>query len=377
MGVPLKYVQINVCSDNWADSIVFKKHRELQEEGHESWVFWARGNHDQDQYMCKIASFPEVCFDLLQTRIDGHPGFYSKGITKRLLDRLDLIKPDVVHLHVLLGYYLNIEMLFNWLAQNNCEVIWTMHDCWAFTGHCIYFTYVGCEQWKSGCGVCQECPQRDTYPETFHRGLESENYFKKRELILQIPADRMTLIAPSQWMADLVSESYLSKYRVEVVHNQINREVFKPTASSFRDDNEIGNRCMVLGVASKWSERKGLFDFVKLSKLIDSSKIAIVLVGLSRKQLNEIPSNIIGFEKLSSASELASVYSAADVFFNPTLEDNYPTVNLEAEACGTPVISYDTGGCSETISLPESKIVQTGDLHATLELIMGMAKGLK
>lgn len=356
----MRYVQINAYANGWADSIIFSKHRELQEQGHESWVFWTRGEHEQDEYMQKIASYPEVCLDALLTRIDGCAGFHSKGITRRLLKRLDEIDPDVVHLHVLLGYYINVRMLFEWLAQHRCKVIWTLHDCWAFTGHCIYFTYVKCMQWQSRCTASTSCPQKRTYPETVFGGDRSVgwSFDEKKRLFTMLPPERMRLITPSKWLADLVKQSFLAKYDVEVVHNTVDASVFKPTPSDFHERYGIGDRFMVLGVASKWTQRKGLQDFVRLACELDSERFVVVVVGLSKKQINKLKCKLIALPRTSSLEELAGIYTAADVFFNPTQEDNFPTVNLESEACETPIITYDTGGSKETINRPDSVVVQ-------------------
>ncbi len=370
----MKYVQINAYSGGWADSIIFKKHRELIARGEESWVFWARGNHEQDVHMQCIASYPEVCVDVLQTRLDGKPGFHSKGITRRLLAKLDEIDPDVVHLHLLLGYYINIEMLFNWLASHRCKVVWTLHDCWAFTGHCIYFTYVKCMQWKTRCAACTSCPQKRTYPETLASdGAVRWSFDQKKRLFTMLSPERVQLVTPSQWLSDLVRQSFLAKYDVKVVNNTINSDVFKPTPSDFRERYNIGERFMVLGVASKWSKRKGLPDFVRLAKELDSERFALVLVGLNDKQIEQVQSEVstvVALGKTSTVQELAEVYTAADVFFNPTNEDNYPTVNLEAEACGTRVVSYDTGGCRETLRRADSHVVD--NVFEALETILSL-----
>lgn len=357
----MKYVQINAYSGGWADSIIFKKHRELMAGGDESWVFWARGDHEQDEYLQRIASYPEVCVDVLQTRLDGKPGFHSKAITRRLLKKLDEIDPDVVHLHLLLGYYINVEMMFEWLSAHRCKVVWTLHDCWAFTGHCIHFTYVKCDQWRTGCACGAACPQKRTYPETF-AGDDAVrwSYEQKKRLFTMLPPERVQLITPSLWLADLAKQSFLSKYDIMVVHNTINKEIFNPTPSDFRERYGLENRFVVLGVASKWSERKGLADFVRLAKDLDSECFAVVLVGLSEKQITQVKAGaeqIVALPRTSTPQELAAAYTAADAFFNPTTEDNYPTVNLEAEACGTPVVTYDTGGCRETVKDVRSVVV--------------------
>lgn len=356
----MKYVQINAYCGGWADSIIFSKHRKLQAQGVESYVFWARGAHEEDKYMQKIAHYPEVCLDVVQTRLDGKAGFHSKGITKRLLKKLDEINPDVVHLHILLGYYINIEMLFNWLAEHSCQVKWTLHDCWAFTGHCIYFTYVKCIQWKRHCIYDYPCPQISTYPKTYCKKNVGWNFEQKKRLFTMLPENRLHLITPSYWLANLVKQSFLAKYNVEVVHNTVNTDIFKPTPSDFRRRYGLEDKFIVLGVASVWSERKGLDDFIQLANELDDS-FAIVLVGLNKKQMKHLPKQIIALPRTDTPQELAEIYSAANVLFNPTKEDNYPTVNLEAEACGTPVVTYDVGGCRETIHLIQSRIVNDVD----------------
>lgn len=352
------YVHINTVPNGSTGGIMMKEHRELLAVGEESFAFWGRGRDAEDEHEMRFASDLEVKADVLQTRLDGKAGFHSKAATKRLLARLDKINPDVVHLHNLHGYYLNVEMLFEWLAEHDCKVEWTLHDCWAFTGHCAYFTYVKCAQWKSHCAYAKPCQQLGTYPKTYSKASCSWNFEQKKRLFNLVPADRMKLITPSQWLADLVGESFLAKYPVEVRHNTIDTSVFKPTPSDFRERYGIGDRFMILGVASPWTERKGLADFVRLAGELDSEKYAVVLVGLSKNQVKEMPAGIVGLGRTDSSQKLAGIYSTADVFFNPTTEDNFPTVNLEAEACGTPVVTYDTGGCAETLQREESCTVQ-------------------
>ncbi len=358
----MKYVQISTHADGWGKTILFDKHAELQEQGVESYVFWARGKHEEDRYMKCISCFPESVFDLFLTKIDGKAGFHSWMQTRRLLRMLDEIQPDVVHLHVLIGYYLNIEMLFEWLARSNCKVIWTLHDCWAFTGHCIHFSSVGCQQWMTCCGGQAECPQTDTYPATFNRRSVKWNYESKRRLFTSIPPERMSFITPSFWLASLVSQSFLSNYAVEVIHNHIDASVFHPVCGRFKKVHGIEGRFLILGVSTSWSNRKGLDDFLRMAERYESEAV-VCLIGLSSRQVRQISriglSNLLLLEKTDSIDDLVDAYSSADVFFNPTKEDNFPTVNLEAEACGAPVITYDVGGCRETVSSPSSRCVST------------------
>lgn len=371
----MKYVQINAYSSGWADSIIFSKHRELQTQGHESWVFWARGEHEQDDHMVKIASYSEVCLDALLTRIDGRAGFHSKGVTRRLLRRLDEIDPDVVHLHLLLGYYINVEMLFRWLANHHCRVVWTLHDCWAFTGHCIHFTYIGCDQWRTvGCASCASCPQKRTYPETQFGGDRSVNrsFIDKKELFTLIPRERMQLITPSQWLANLVKQSFLSKYDVEVLRNTVDTSVFKPTASDFRERYGIGERFMLLGVASKWTEQKRLDVFIDLSRSLDSERFAVVIVGLNKQQIKQAGGKLIALPRTDSPRTLAEIYTAADILINPGVEETFGMNVAEAAACGTRSIVIEGSACAE---VAEDAIAITADMSGLVNILETLAVG--
>ena len=351
------YAHINTVPNGSTGGIMMKEHREMLAKGEDSYAFWGRGREAENDHEMKFASDLEVKVDVLRTRLDGKAGFHSRAATERLLGRLDEIQPEVVHLHNLHGYYVNIEMLFGWLAKHDCRVEWTLHDCWAFTGHCAHFTYAKCAQWQSRCAYSEPCPQLNTYPKTYSKRSCSWNFEQKKRLFNLLSADRMKLITPSHWLEGLVKQSFLAKYPVEVRHNTIDVSVFKPTPSDFRERHGIGDRFMILGVASPWTERKGLSDFVRLAKELDPNKYAIVLAGLSEKQIKALPEDVVGLTRTDSPEELAGIYTAADVFFNPTQEDNFPTVNLEAEACGTPVLTYDTGGCRETVQREDSAVL--------------------
>ena len=356
------YAHINTVPNGSTGGIMMKEHHELLARGEDSYVFWGRGREAQNDHEMKFCTDLEVKIDALQVRLDGRAGFHSNKATRRLLSRLDEIKPDIVHLHNLHGYYINVEMLFNWLAAQDCRVEWTLHDCWAFTGHCAHFTYVKCAQWKTHCAYSKPCPQLGTYPKTVCRSSCARNFEAKRRLFTIVPPERMTFISPSYWLSDFVKESFFGDYPIKVCHNTVDSSVFRPTPSDFRGRHGIGDKFMVLGVASPWTERKGLSDFVRLAGELDSKRYAIVLVGLSSEQVKILPKSVVGLSRTDSVQELAAIYSAADIFFNPTLEDNFPTVNLEAEACGTPVLTYDTGGCRETVELANSLVVDGFDM---------------
>ena len=328
------YVHINTVPNGSTGGIMMKEHRELLAVGEESFAFWGRGRDAEDEHEMRFASDLEVKADVLQTRLDGKAGFHSKAATKRLLARLDKINPDVVHLHNLHGYYLNVEMLFEWLAEHDCKVEWTLHDCWAFTGHCAY---------------AKPCQQLGTYPKTYSKTSCSWSFEQKKRLFNLVPADRMKLITPSQWLADLVGESFLAKYPVEVRHNTIDTSVFKPTPSDFRERYGIGDRFMILGVASPWTERKGFVDFVRLAGELDFDKYAIVLVGLSEKQIKLLPTNIIGLQRTDSLRVLAEIYTAADIYVTPSIEETFGMTVAESNACGTFAVVVEGTACMEAV----------------------------
>jgi glycosyltransferase involved in cell wall biosynthesis len=289
----------------------------------------------------------------LQTRIFDNHGMASKIATKKLIKQIKQINPNIIHLHNIHGYYLNYAILFEYLNELNIPIVWTLHDCWSITGHCTYFSFVGCNKWKS---ECYSCPQKKSYPTSWFIDRSKENFRLKKKHFTSL--SNMTIVPVSNWLSDLIKESYLHKYPIRTIHNGIDLSVFKPSDSEkFKSMYNIQNKFILLGVANKWELRKGLKDFVELSNLLDSD-YKIVLVGLSRKQIEQLPDNILGIERTESVEGLAEIYSAGDVFLNPTYEDNFPTTNLEALACGTPVITYETGGSPEAID--ESTGIGTG-----------------
>jgi len=346
----LKVLQINtVCGVGSVGRIVRQIHEALREKGHESYIAYGRKPLGCDGAI-RIGGDLDVYFHVFLTRVFDLHGFGSKKATKKFLKIVEEINPDIIHLHNIHGYYLNIEVLFDFLKSFDKPVVWTLHDCWAFTGHCSYFTYAKCERWKTG---CYSCPEKKSYPRSVIFDNSKSNYARKKKAFTG--AKNMTLVTPSQWLAGLVKESFLGDYPVQVIPNGIDTEVFKPTPSDFKKRYGLDGKFLILGVANVWEKRKGFDYFLDLSKYLSDDEI-IVLVGLSDERIKNLPNNIIGIKRTNSAKELAEIYTAADVFFNPTLEDNYPTVNLEAQACGTYVITFDSGGAKETIISKESGI---------------------
>ena len=292
------------------------------------------------------------------SRLTDHTGLYSKAQTRYLIRRIKAYDPDVIHLHNLHGYYINYEILFRYLAGAGKPVVWTLHDCWAMTGHCTHFVGADCDRWKWG---CEQCPLLRDYPVCYTRGDVTGNYARKKAAFTSV--GRMTVAAPSRWLGNLAEQSFLGKYPVEVIPNGIDTDIFRFRESNFREKNGLLGKKIVLGVANVWGEKKGLQDFYRLAQMLPGD-YRIVLVGLTDQQIQQLPDGILGIARTENAAALAEIYSAADVFANPTYEDTYPTVNLEAQACGTPVVSYDVCGCPETIQPGCGETVACADVNA-------------
>ncbi|WP_455937184.1 glycosyltransferase [Gemella morbillorum] len=341
----MKVVQINTFPYKSTGHIMMNIHRVLAEQGHDSYVCWGRGRVSENEHEIVINDNLGVEFHALYTRIFDKTGFASSRATKILLQKLDEIKPDIIHLHNVHGYYINIEMLFNYIRKHDIKVAWTLHDCWSMTGHCACFEMCGCEKWKSGCFKCE---QTNTYPSSKILDNSKSNWEKKRALFTGL---NIIIITPSEWLKNIVQQSYLKEYPCVVINNGIDLNIFgeisKKRIKEVKEKYDLDDRKIILGVASEWLPRKGLNDFFKLSEMMKD--VQFVLVGLTEKQLKKLPQNIRGIKRTENQEELVALYTIADIFFNPTYEDNFPTTNLEALACGTPVLTYDTGGSPEVL----------------------------
>ena len=305
-----------------------------------------------------IGTIGENLLHRLAAPLVSADGVFSLLATAKLICELKSFAPDVIHLHNLHGWYLNYGMLFRYIKEKDIRVVWTLHDCWAFTGQCPHFEMAGCEKWKTG---CHYCPQYREYPETvFDR--THVMWRKKREWFTGVKG--MTIVTPSWWLADLVRRSFLQEYPVRVIHNGIDLEIFRPTPGNFKEKHGIPeNVHIVLGVASVWGCRKGLDVFIELAKCLDEN-YRIVLVGTDRQVDKQLPSNVISIHRTYDQQELAEIYTVADVFVNPTREETLGLVNIEALACGTPVITFNTGGSPECIDDTCGCVVNKEDIAA-------------
>ena len=362
----MKVIQINsIVNSGSTGRITEEMGALLLAKGHQSIIAFGRGSRPSRSQLIKIGNKWDTYWHGLQTVVFDRHAFASTAATEKLIREIEVLKPDVIGLHNLHGYYINIKTLFTYLRTTQIPVVWTLFDCWSFTGHCTYFDDINCTKWIQG---CYECPKKKKYPSSFLIDNSKENYQDKKNLYADFK--NLQVVVHSKWLQNLVGHSFLNKIPIHHIFSGIDLNVFKPldNKSEIITKYQLATKKIVLGAASIWDKRKGLNDFIQLNSWLSSGE-TIVLVGLNRQQIKLLPSNIVGIERTENVSELAALYSAADVFVNPTLQDNFPTTNLEALACGTPVISYNTGGSPEAIDEATGFIIEKGNVEGLAEAV--------
>ena len=360
----MKILMINVvCGIRSTGRICTDLATALEDQGHEVKIAYGREEVPEQfqRYAVRIGTDLDVEIHGVLARTLDASGFGSKSATKKFIEWVKDFDPDVIHLHNIHGYYINIEILFNYLRNCRKKIIWTLHDCWASTGHSAYCDAIGCEKWKTG---CSHCPNLKEYPKSY-LDFSNRNWKRKRELFNEIP--ELTIVTPSNWLAGLVKASFLSDYPLTVIHNGIDTSQFYPLKSDFREKYGIGNKFILLGVATTWEERKGLNDYYELASSI-GNEYQVVLVGLSKTQLRRSPSNIIGLERTNNIRELVNIYCAADLYVNLSYDETFGLTNVEAQLCGKPVVGYDSGAMKESIA-QGGIIVPRGDIPAVARAI--------
>lgn len=340
----------------------------LVNHGHESVAAFGKTYREGNSLIIRIGNKKDFLLHVINTRLCDHHGFSSKRATERFINRIKQVRPDIIHLHNIHGYYLHVGVLFEYLKKAMKPIIWTFHDCWPFTGHCSHFQYVSCNKWQA---ECDRCPNIHGYPKSWFIDNSNSNFHKKKEIFTGL--ERLLLVSPSEWLAKHLRNSFLSDYETMVINNGVDLDKFRPIINEGINSKFNINKKYILGVASVWTERKGLGDFFKLRKIIDP-EIEIVLVGLSKRQLTLLPQGIKGISRTENINELALFYSGAEVFLNPTYVDNFPSVNIESLACGTPVITYNTGGSAESLDRLTGIIVDKGDINGMANALNSICK---
>jgi len=346
-----------------------------EREGWHNWCAYGKGRDGLRECTTDVIpvgnNLSTALHGILTRAFDRH-GLGSTFATHRFVKKLQEIDPDIIHIHNIHGYFLNYPILFDYLKNSRAKVIWTVHDCWLYTGHCYHYSYIGCNKWQSGCG---NCPQRGAFPRSLLFDRSRLNFIDKMNSFTSIPKDRLTIVTVSEWMRREMSKSFLKDYNFETIHNGINTTIFQPCEADDDIKMRLGidpDKKIILGLASIWLEEKGLYDFIKMAEMLRPDEV-IVLVGVDDKIAKILPSSIIHIKRTESLEMLAQLYSAATVFVNPTWQDNYPTVNLEAISCGTPVVTYRTGGSVESVTASIGFIVEQGDVAGLVEAVRKIA----
>lgn len=351
----MRVIQINsTCGIGSTGKICVGVSEQLTKENHPNCILFT-GKTSGYPLGISCAESNRLRTQALKAKILGNYGFNSKQATKKMIAELKRSEPDIVHIHNIHSHDCHLEMLFSFLRRQKIKIVWTFHDCWAFTGYCSHFTMAGCDKWESRC--C-DCPQRREYSWLFDRS--GELFDRKKKLFEGLD---LTIVTPSLWLADKVKRSFLQDHPIEVINNGIDLDVFKPIQSDFRSKYGAEDKKLILGVSFGWGRKKGLDVFVDLARRL-SEDYQIVLVGADEAVDKTLPDNILSIRRTQNQQELAAIYSSADVFVNPSREENYPTVNMEALACGTPVITFRTGGSPEMIDDDCGSVVECDDVNA-------------
>lgn len=349
----MKVVQINGASQNGSTGrIVSQLSDVMTHRGIENYIIasgYKECNSKDNVYI--VSSNFKVKMHQMEAYILGDAGFHSNGTTKHIIQILESIKPDVVHLHHIYGFWLNVEVLLKYLKKLGIPVVWTLHDFWAITGHCTHFESIGCEKWKNECGLCE---QKGCYPYSliFDR---SKDLFNRKKRIFQ-GWNHLHIVTVSEWVAHFVKMSYLRDKMVTVIPNGIDLKMFYSDEENVRSA-ELKNKFLILGVAMSWSSKKGLDDFIMMSKILKDDE-RILLIGLTEDQKTNLPKNIIGLSKTNSVEDLRKYYCAADVFVSPSLEETMGMTVAESLACGTPAVVYENTALTELITPATGIVVQ-------------------
>lgn len=360
MPSKFKVLQINsVYGSGSTGNIVKNLMLTMRDEGIEPLAAYGIGKEVKDSNILKFSDSLSVKTDILLSRITGKTGCFNRKGTAVLINWIKEKQPDIIHLHNIHGFYINVPMLLKFLKQYGRPVVWTMHDCWTFTGHCAHFETIDCDKWHTH---CENCKGLWKYPASY-KDRSKKNFDEKKELFSGL--QNLTIVTPSRWLAECVKSSYLKDYQVRVINNGIDLNVFRPIKTNLRSELGINDGAMILGMANKWLNPRNKDTVMKIAEALEGKGKAVI-IGSEEQSMHK---NIICVPTVTNASKMAEYYSAADMFINLTLEDTFPTVNIEALACGIPVITYRTGGSPEILNGDTGYCVEKFNFNDIIEKI--------
>ena len=367
----MKILHINTSYGTFSTGTIMKNiHKCAEAAGFDSYIAFQKGEGELGSHSIEIGNYWDYKTHALLVRIAGKQAYYSRCSTSRFLKRVDEIKPDIVHFHNVHNNYLNLNMLLQYLAKNRIKTVITMHDCWLFTGGCFHYASVGCEKWKTGCG---NCPKRYQDSPAYLYDA-SASILKDRKKYLGA-IEGLTLVGCSEWIANECKQSVLKDKNIICIHNGFDIKRFKPTPSNLRERLGLMGKYVILGPAGKWllDINKPTLDYF-INKLPHDS--VLLLFGSNGKEpvLNE---KVMMYGYTKNTEELVQLYSMADVMINVSREDTLSSLNLECQACGTPVVTYDATGSKETVDGVSGFAVETGNyeqLYVAYEKVRAITK---
>lgn len=356
-----KVLQINECLNFSTGKIAQSIGEKVIENGWDSWIAYSSRQPyvNCKSNVLKIGAFINPYIHYLEHRIFDREGLSSRFATKQLISKIKKIQPDIIHLHNIHDHWLNYKILFEYLNQTDIKVVWTFHDCWAFTGHCFHFVTKNCDRWKT---ECYDCPLQHEYPKTLV-DCSRKNFKLKKSLFGG--SKNLSIVACSEWIGSLVRESFLKDKYLQIIHNGVDLNIFKPSGKKM---SFLDGKYRIIAVSNIWNKEKGIQDIFKLRDLL-SDDFLITIVGISANQVKTLPKGVFGIQRTQNVQELVDLYSSSDVLINPTYADTFPTTNIEALACGTPVITYDTGGSPGAIDSNTGIVVGKGDVSGLAEAV--------
>lgn len=326
-------------------------------------VHGARYKCNSEMYSIQSVSLFQEREHAIKSFLFDAQGLGSAHETEKVIDKIKKIKPDIIHLHNIHGYFLNYKVLFSYLRYAGIPVIWTLHDCWAMTGHCVHFDALKCDKWKT---ECYACPAKKMYPKSILFDRSKYNYRLKREYFTSLC--NLSIVPVSHWLGHIVEQSYLNKYPIHVICNGVDVQVFRPIKTDLKKKLGVSKKTVLLGVATSWNKSKGLYDYVKLSQKL-SEEYIIILIGIKRNDVNKIPSKIMTVERTNNQEELVEYYSMADIVLNLSYEESFGLTTVEGLACGTPSIVYDRTASPELVTPQTGCVIEAGNIEGILDAI--------
>lgn len=361
----MKLLQLNVTA-NWGSTgkIAEGIGKAAMARGWDSTIAYGRYMNPSESSLIKVGKQLDVYAHYAKSRLSDGEGLGSKSATRKLISQIKELSPDIIHLHNIHDHWLNYSILFEYFASINTPIVWTFHDCWAFTGGCFHFVQNNCSEWKT---KCTKCNYRKALIDNTER-----NFSHKIESILSL-GHRLTIISVSKWLDSIVSDSNIRGLKHSTIYNGVDTNIFKPQSAEYIDTKySLEGKNFFLGVSNRWYEDKGLKDFIKLSFLLPSNYF-IVLVGVTEDIIKTLPKKIIGIPRTDSVEELAAFYTRADAVLSLSSAETFGMTLAEGLSCGTPAIAYASTGMKEIITPETGFLITSGDISQLKAVVDAVA----